>query len=324
MEQMSVAVTGAAGNLGYSLVYRIAAGDMLPGRRLRLRLLETPERVRALEGVAMELDDCAFGGLDSVDVYDDPARAFEGANLALLVGSRPRGKGMERRDLLAANAAIFAEQGRALARAGASDLRVVVVGNPANTNALIAARHADGMPPERFTALTRLDHERARAALAAKARRPLSSITRMTIWGNHSATQYPDLFHARIDGVPAVGWLGDDAWRHFEFIPAVANRGAAIIAARGSSSAASAANAVIAHTRDLYLGTPPDDWTSMAVVSDGSYGVPAGLVSSFPCTATGGDWRIVPRLAINAYSRAKIDASVAELAAEAKAVAELA
>lgn len=315
-----IAVTGAAGQIGYALVYRLASGDLLGDEPVELRLLEVPAAVKALDGVAMELLDCAFPQLKGIEVTDDPAVAFDGANVAMLVGASPRGAGMERADLLEANAAIFAAQGRALAASAASDVRVVVTGNPANTNALIASRHADGIPASRFTALTRLDHNRARAQLAAKARRPVADVTNVTIWGNHSATQYADAFNARICGMPADQWIADDAWIAFDFIPTVARRGAAVIAARGRSSAASAANATIAHVRDWLLGTPGGDWTSMAVVSDGSYGVPAGLVSSFPVRCCDSEWEIVQGLPLNAFARSRVNVSVDELKSEAEEV----
>ena len=315
-----IAITGAAGQIGYALVYRLASGDLLGDEPVELRLLEVPAAVKALDGVAMELLDCAFPQLKGIEVTDDPAVAFDGANVAMLVGASPRSAGMERADLLEANAAIFAAQGRALAASAASDVRVVVTGNPANTNALIASRHADGIPASRFTALTRLDHNRARAQLAAKARRPVADVTNVTIWGNHSATQYADAFNARICGKPADQWIADDAWIAFDFIPTVARRGAAVIAARGRSSAASAANATIAHVRDWLLGTPGGDWTSMAVVSDGSYGVPVGLVSSFPVRCHSGEWEIVQGLPLNAFARSRVNVSVDELKAEAEEV----
>ena len=315
-----IAVTGAAGQIGYALVYRLASGDLLGDEPVELRLLEVPAAVKALDGVAMELLDCAFPQLKGIEVTDDPAVAFDGANVAMLVGASPRSAGMERADLLEANAAIFAAQGRALAASAASDVRVVVTGNPANTNALIASRHADGIPASRFTALTRLDHNRARAQLAAKARRPVADVTNVTIWGNHSATQYADAFNARICGKPADQWIADDAWIAFDFIPTVARRGAAVIAARGRSSAASAANATIAHVRDWLLGTPGGDWTSMAVVSDGSYGVPAGLVSSFPVRCCDSEWEIVQGLPLNAFARSRVNVSVDELKSEAEEV----
>ena len=315
-----IAITGAAGQIGYALVYRLASGDLLGDEPVELRLLEVPAAVKALDGVAMELLDCAFPQLKSIEVTDDPAVAFDGANVAMLVGASPRSAGMERADLLEANAAIFAAQGRALAASAASDVRVVVTGNPANTNALIASRHADGIPASRFTALTRLDHNRARAQLAAKARRPVADVTNVTIWGNHSATQYADAFNARICGKPADQWIADDAWIAFDFLPTVAKRGAAVIAARGRSSAASAANATLDHVRDWLLGTPRGDWTSMAVVSDGSYGVPVGLVSSFPVRCHSGEWEIVQGLPLNAFARSRVNVSVDELKAEAEEV----
>ena len=315
-----IAITGAAGQIGYALVYRLASGDLLGDEPVELRLLEVPAAVKALDGVAMELLDCAFPQLKGIEVTDDPAVAFDGANVAMLVGASPRSAGMERADLLEANAAIFAAQGRALAASAASDVRVVVTGNPANTNALIASRHADGIPASRFTALTRLDHNRARAQLAAKARRPVADVTNVTIWGNHSATQYADAFNARICGKPADQWIADDAWIAFDFLPTVAKRGAAVIAARGRSSAASAANATLDHVRDWLLGTPRGEWTSMAVVSDGSYGVPAGLVSSFPVRCHSGEWEIVQGLPLNAFARSRVNVSVDELKAEAEEV----
>ena len=317
---VKVAFTGAAGQIGYALVYRIASGELFPGRQVELRLLEVPQAVKAVEGVAMELVDCAFPTLAGIEVGDDPDAVFDGANAALLVGSMPRRAGMERADLLAANGQIFSVQGRALAHSAASDLRVVVIGNPANTNAYIAYHNADGVPAERFSALTRLDHNRAVSALAKKARRPAGDITRMTIWGNHSSSQYPDVFNARICGRPAAEWIANDAWVNFDFIPQVAKRGAAVIAARGASSAASAANAAIEHVRDWFAGTPDDDWTSMAVVSDGSYQVPAGLVSSFPVTTKAGNHCIVSDLPLSAFACSKIDVSIDELRAEADAV----
>lgn len=315
-----IAITGAAGQIGYALVYRLASGDLLGDEPVELRLLEVPAAVKALDGVAMELLDCAFPQLKGIEVTDDPAVAFDGANVAMLVGASPRSAGMERADLLEANAAIFAAQGRALAASAAPDVRVVVTGNPANTNALIASRHADGIPASRFTALTRLDHNRARAQLAAKARRPVADVTNVTIWGNHSATQYADAFNARICGKPADQWIADDAWIAFDFLPTVAKRGAAVIAARGRSSAASAANATLDHVRDWLLGTPGGDWTSMAVVSDGSYGVPAGLVSSFPVRCCDSEWEIVQGLPLNAFARSRVNVSVDELKSEAEEV----
>jgi malate dehydrogenase len=317
----TVTVTGAAGQIGYALLFRIASGAMLgSGTPVRLRLLEVPQAVAAAAGVAMELDDCAFPLLESVDVFDDAGLAFEGANVALLVGSRPRTADMARADLLAANGAIFGPQGRAINAAASDDIRVLVVGNPANTNALIAASHAPDVPGSRFTAMTRLDHNRAVSQLARKTGAPVAAISRVAIWGNHSATQYPDLSHALIDGrAPEL----DRGWIENDFIPTVARRGTAIIEARGSSSAASAANAAIDHVHDWVHGTPEGDWTSVALPSDGSYGVPEGLVSSFPVTSAGGDWQIVSGLEIDEFSRGRIDASAAELADERAAVTSL-
>lgn len=317
---MRVTVTGAAGQIGYALLFRIASGEMLGDTPVSLRLLEIPAAVKAAEGVAMELDDCAFPLIESVEIFDDATAAMDGANVALLVGSRPRTAGMERGDLLTANGGIFAPQGRAINAGAASDIRVLVVGNPANTNALIASSHAPDVPAARFTAMTRLDHNRAVAQLARKTGAAVSAISRVSIWGNNSATQYPDLSHARVDGAPVEF---EREWYEREFIPTVARRGAAIIEARGSSSAASAANAAIDHVRDWVLGTQDGDWTSAAVVSDGSYGVPEGLVSSFPVTSSGGDWNIVDGLSVDDFSRGRIDASVAELIEERDAVRAL-
>ncbi|WP_221584855.1 malate dehydrogenase [Microbacterium sp. G2-8] len=320
---VTVTVTGAAGQIGYALLFRIAAGEML-GRdtRVRLRLLEIPAAVRAAEGTAMELDDGAFPLLDGIEVTDDARTAFDGTSVALLVGARPRTQGMERGDLLEANGGIFGPQGAAIAAGAASDVRVLVVGNPANTNALIAQRHADGVPPERFTAMTRLDHNRALSRLAAHTGSRVDEISRLAIWGNHSATQYPDLSRARIAGRPALAAVDRD-WVENDFIPGVATRGAAIIEARGASSAASAASGAIDHVRDWINGTPDGDWTSAAIPSDGSYGVPEGLISSFPVTSRDGEWRIVEGLEIDAFSRERIDASVAELEEEREAVAAM-
>ncbi len=323
MKPLRIAVTGAAGQIGYSLLFRLAAGDLCGDRPIELRLLEVPAALGALEGVVMELDDCAFPALAGVEIGSDPRAVFDGADLALLVGAMPRRAGMQRSDLLQANGAIFSEQGRALAEVAADDIRVVVTGNPANTNALIAYRNAPAIPRERFTALTRLDHNRARAMLARRANLAVGDVEGMTIWGNHSLTQYPDLFNATIGGVSAARWIGDDAWLNFDYIPQVAARGAAVIAARGASSAASAANATLEHARDWLRGTRPGTWTSMAVVSDGSYGVPDGLVSSFPVTCADGDWSIVQGLELNAFARTKLDASVEELSREADAVKAL-
>jgi malate dehydrogenase len=324
-DPVRVAVTGAAGQIGYALLFRIASGQMLgDDQPVVLQLLEIPQAMGALEGVRMELDDCAFPLLAGVVCTDDANRAFEGADYALLVGAMPRKEGMERADLLSANGAIFTAQGKAIADSAADDVKVLVVGNPANTNALIALNNAAGTPDRQFTAMTRLDHNRAVAQLAAKAGVPVSDVTRMTIWGNHSATQYPDVFHAEVDGKPAFEAVGgDQVWLEGEFIPTVQQRGAAVIKARGLSSAASAANAAIGHMRSWALGTPEGDWVSMAVPSDGSYGVPEGLVSGFPCTCTGGEYEIVQGLELDDFSRARIDASVAELVAERDAVADL-
>jgi malate dehydrogenase len=321
---VKVAVTGAAGQIGYSLLFRIANGDLVgPETPIELRLLEITPALKALQGVVMELDDCAFPLLASVQTGDDPDAMFDGVNLALLVGARPRTKGMERGDLLSANGAIFTVQGESLNNHAAADLRVLVPGNPANTNALIAMSNAPDIPPERFTAMTRLDHNRAIGQLAKKAGAPVTDIAKMTIWGNHSATQYPDIFHAEIGGRNAAEVVDDQAWLENDFIPTVQKRGAAIIEARGASSAASAASAVIDHVHDWMQGTPDDGWVSMAVASDGSYGVPEGLVSSFPCRTKDGEWSIVQGLDIDDFSRARIDASVAELGEERDAVREL-
>lgn len=322
-DPMRVAVTGAAGQIGYSLLFRIAAGEMLgPERPVILQMLEIEPALPALEGVAMELDDCAFPLLAGAIRTADAEEAFTDADVALLVGAMPRKQGMERADLLNANGAIFTAQGRAIAAAAKPDCRVLVVGNPANTNALIAVNNASGMDPANFTAMTRLDHNRAVSQLAAKLSRPVTDIKKMTIWGNHSITQYPDLVHCEVDGQSAFG-LVDEDWVTDEFIPTVAKRGAAIIEARGASSAASAANAAISHVRDWFAGTPEGDWVSMAVVSDGSYGVPEGLVSSFPCMTRDGSWEIVQDLEIDDFSRPRIDASVAELEEERDAVRDL-
>ncbi len=318
---VKVAVTGAAGQIGYSLLFRIASGSLLgPDTPVELRLLEITPALKALEGVVMELDDCAFPTLSGVEIGDDPNTIFGGVSVALLVGARPRSKGMERGDLLEANGAIFTGQGRALNEVAADDVRITVTGNPANTNALIAMSNAPDIPQERFSALTRLDHNRALAQLASKTGSAVSEITRMTIWGNHSATQYPDIFHAEVGGANAAELVGDQDWLENDFIPTVQNRGAAIIDARGASSAASAASATINSARDWLHGTPEGDWVSMAVVSDASYGVPEGLISSFPVTTQDGDWQIVPGLDIDAFSRARIDASTAELGEERDAV----
>ena len=320
----NVAVTGAAGQIGYSLLFRIASGQMLgPDQPVKLQMLEIPPALGALEGVAMELEDCAFPLLDGIAMSSDPEEAFSGADIALLVGAMPRKQGMERSDLLEANGGIFKPQGKALASSASKDVRVLVVGNPANTNALIAMSNADGLDPRHFTAMTRLDHNRALSQLSHKTGTPVADIQQMTIWGNHSSTQYPDLFHAKIDGKSAYDVVDDHDWVENTFLPTVAKRGAAIIEARGASSAASAANAAIDQVHDWMLGTPENDWVSMAVPSDGSYGVPEGIISSFPCTTAGGEWSIVPGLNIDEWSRQKIDASVAELVEEREAVSEL-
>jgi malate dehydrogenase len=321
---VKVTVTGAAGQIGYALLFRIASGAMLgPDQPVELRMLEIPQAVGSLAGVAMELDDCAFPLLAGVEATDDPAIAFDGANICLLVGARPRTAGMERGDLLEANGAIFTVQGRAINDHAASDVRILVVGNPANTNCLIAQRNAPDVPVERFTAMTRLDHNRAKTQLARKAGVSVDDVSRMTIWGNHSATQYPDIFHARIGGRPAADVVTDRSWLTDDFIPTVAKRGAAVIAARGASSAASAANAAIDHVRDWMGGTEGDDWVSMGIHSDGAYGVPEGLISSFPVTTRAGAHTIVRGLDIDDFSRPRIDASVAELADERAAVEQL-
>lgn len=323
----TITLTGAGGQIGYALLFRIAAGDLLgPDEKVRLRLLEIPQGLGAAEGAALELQDGAFGLLEHVEVTDDPAVGFDGCNLALLVGARPRGPGMERGDLLAANAGIFGPQGAAIAAHAADDVRVTVVGNPANTNALIAAASADGLPAERFTALTRLDENRARAQLAQVLDVPVSRIRRVPIWGNHSATQFPDVSHATVDGQSVVEALAErvgdvQAWLSNTFIPRVAKRGAEIIEVRGSSSVASAASATIDHVRDWVQGT--DDWTSAGVVSRGEYGVPEGLVSSFPVRSVDGAWRIVEGLELDAWAQARVDASVAELVEEREAVRAL-
>jgi len=322
-QPMTVTVTGAAGQIGYALLFRIASGAMLGSdTSVRLRLLEIPPALKAAEGIAMELDDCAFPLLAGVDITDDPKQAFDGSSVCLLVGARPRGPGMERADLLQANGGIFKPQGEAINAVAADDVRVLVLGNPANTNALIARTHAPDVPADRFTAMMRLDHNRALTQVAKELDLPATEIRRMTIWGNHSASQYPDLYHAQARG-RSVAEQVDEAWLRDTFIPTVAERGAAIINARGASSAASAANAAIDHMRSWVHGTPDDDWVSAAVVSDGSYGVPEGLLSGFPVTATGGTLRIVPGLSIDPFSRTRIDASVTELLEERAAVTEL-
>ncbi|MET0930552.1 MAG: malate dehydrogenase [Aeromicrobium sp.] len=321
---VKVAVTGAAGQIGYSLLFRLASGALLgPDTPIQLRLLEITPALKSLEGVVMELDDCAFPTLDSVEIGDDPNHIFDGINLALLVGARPRTKGMERGDLLSANGAIFTGQGKALNDHAADDVRIGVTGNPANTNALIAMSNAPDIPQERFSALTRLDHNRAISQLATKTGAKVADIKKLTIWGNHSATQYPDIFHAEVGGRNAAEVVGDQGWIENTFIPTVAQRGAAIIEARGASSAASAASATIDAARTWLTGTPDGDWASMAVRSDGSYGIPEGLIYSFPVTTNNGDWEIVQGLEIDNFSRARMDATAQELIEERDAVTEL-
>lgn len=321
---MRVAITGAAGQIGYSLVFRVALGDMLgPEQPVILQMLEIAPALKALDGVVMELEDCAFPLLAGVVASADPDVAFADADVALLVGAMPRKQGMERSDLLSANGAIFTEQGRALASAASKDVRVLVVGNPANTNCLIALNNAPGLDPKHFTAMMRLDHNRALSQVAAKLGRPVTSVKKMTIWGNHSTTQYPDLFHCEVDGENAYKMIDDHDWVENTFIPTVAKRGAAIIEARGASSAASAANAAVGHVRDWVLGTQPGDWVSMGVVSDGSYGVPSDLISGFPCISRGGERDIVQGLQIDDFSRMRIDASIKELEEERDTVRAL-
>ena len=320
---VNITITGAAGNIGYALLFRIASGALLgPDQRVNLRLLEIPPAIKAAEGTAMELFDSAFPTLGSVDIFDDAKAAFDGANIAFLVGSMPRKAGMERADLLSANGGIFCPQGEALNAGAADDIKVLVVGNPANTNALIAASHAPDIPASRFTAMTRLDHNRALAQLATKAGCHVTDIDKVTVWGNHSSTQYPDLTHATVKGAPVTDILADRAWVEGDFIPTVAKRGAAIIDARGASSAASAASAAIDHVHDWVLGTS-GSWTSSSVMSDGSYGVPEGIISSFPCTSENGEWKIVQGLEIDDFSRGRIDASAAELVEEKNTVASM-
>jgi malate dehydrogenase len=319
-----IAITGAAGQIGYSLLFRIASGAMLgPDTPVILQLLEVTPALGALSGVKMELDDCAFGPLVDVVCTDDANVAFGDADIAMLVGAMPRKDGMERSDLLSANGGIFKPQGQAINANAKKNVKVLVVGNPANTNSLIAMNNAPNIDPRQFTAMTRLDHNRAVSQLAQKVGRPTTSVKKMTIWGNHSTTQYPDLFHAEVDGKNAAQLTNDQQWLEDTYIPTVAKRGAAVIKARGSSSAASAANAALEHIRSWVQGTPEGDWVSMAVPSDGSYGVPEGLISSFPCTCENGEYSIVQGLEIDAFSRARIDASVAELAEERDAVRQL-
>ncbi|MBK9467262.1 MAG: malate dehydrogenase [Gammaproteobacteria bacterium] len=318
-----VTVTGAAGQISYSLLFRIASGAMLgPDQPVILHMLEITPALGALQGVAMELEDCAFPLLAGTVCTDKPEEAFADAQYALLVGARPRGPGMERKDLLEANAAIFSVQGKAINAAAARDIRILVVGNPANTNSLIAQRNAPDINPRQFTAMTRLDHNRAITQLANKTGNPVTAVTHMTIWGNHSSTQYPDLYNAKVNGKAAIE-LVDRGWYENDFIPSVQQRGAAVIKARGASSAASAANAAIDHMRTWALGTAPGDWVSMGVYSDGSYGIAQGLIYSFPCVCKDGDWQIVQGAEINDFSRAKMAATEQELTEERDAVAHL-
>jgi malate dehydrogenase len=319
-----VAVTGAAGQIGYAILFRIASGELLgPQTPVHLSLLEIPDAVKAAEGTAMELDDCAFPLLAGIEIFDQPGHAFEGANIAFLIGARPRTKGMERSDLLEANGGIFKPQGHALNDHAASDVKVLVVGNPANTNCLIAQRNASDIPRERFSSMMRLDHNRAVAQLAAKAQVAVADVSYVTVWGNHSTTQFPDIRHAKILGKPATEVVNDWNWYEHEFIPTVQKRGAAVIEARGASSAASAANAAINHMRDWISGTPGGNWVSMALPSDGSYGVEEGLISGFPCTCSNGSCEIVQSVDIDDFARQRIDASVEELKQERQAVEKL-
>ena len=318
---VKVAVTGAAGQIGYALLFRIASGQLLgDDTPVHLKLLEIPAAVKAAEGTAMELDDSAFPLLSAIDIDDDPNQAFDGVSVALLVGARPRTKGMERGDLLEANGGIFKPQGAALNAHAASDLKVLVVGNPANTNCLIAASNAPDIPRERFTAMVRLDHNRAIAQVAKKTGSQVADVTNMTIWGNHSATQYPDLFNAKVKGSNAAEAIADQSWIENDFLPTVQKRGAAIIEARGASSAASAANAAIDHIHDWVLGTPEGDWVSMAIPSNDSYGIGEGVFAGYPCTCSGGEYTVVEGLSVGEFSRGRIDATVAELREEAEAV----
>ena len=318
---VNITITGAAGNIGYALLFRIASGALLgPDQRVNLRLLEIPQAVGKAEGTAMELFDSAFDTLGSIDIFDDPKQAFEGANIAFLVGSMPRKAGMERSDLLSANGGIFGPQGEALNAGAADDIKVLVVGNPANTNALIAASHAPDIPTSRFNAMVRLDHNRALAQLAQKTGSHVSDIDKVTIWGNHSSTQYPDLTHATVKGEPVSELLKDREWVEKDFIPTVAKRGAAIIDARGASSAASAASAAIDHVHDWVLGSK-GSWTSAGIPTDGSYGIPEGVIAGLPAVSEGGEWKVVEGLEIDEFSRARIDASIAELVDEKNTVA---
>ena len=319
-----VAITGAAGQIGYAILFRIASGQLLgPETPVHLSLLEIPAALKAVEGTAMELDDCAFPLLAGVDITDDPNKAFDGVSVALLIGARPRTKGMERSDLLEANGGIFKPQGRALNDHAASDIKVLVVGNPANTNCLIARSNAPDIPAERFTSMMRLDHNRAIAQLAAKVSAQVSEVTNMSVWGNHSPTQYPDIFHAKVKGQNAAEAANDQEWLENDFLPTVQKRGAAVIEARGASSAASAANAAVGHVRDWVQGTPEGDWVSMGVPSDGSYGIDEGLIFGFPVTCSGGSYELVRGLEFNDFSKARLDVTVNELKEEREAVKEL-
>jgi malate dehydrogenase len=319
-----VAVTGAAGQIGYAILFRIASGQLLGADTpVHLSLLEIPDALKAVEGTAMELDDCAFPLLAGVDITDDPNKAFDGVNVALLIGARPRSKGMERSDLLEANGGIFKPQGKALNDHAASDIKVLVVGNPANTNCLIAQQNAPDIPAERFTSMMRLDHNRAIAQLASKAGVPVSEVTNMTVWGNHSPTQYPDIFNAKVNGKNAAETVNDQDWLENDFLPTVQKRGAAVIEARGASSAASAANAAVDHVRDWVLGTAEGDWVSMGIPSDGSYGVEEGLISGFPVTCSNGSYEIVQGLELNDFSRSRIEATVKELGEERATIKQL-
>jgi malate dehydrogenase len=319
-----VAVTGAAGQIGYAILFRVASGQLLgPDTSVHLSLLEIPDALKAVEGTAMELDDCAFPLLSGVDITDDPNKAFDGVNVALLIGARPRSKGMERSDLLEANGGIFKPQGKALNDHAASDIKVLVVGNPANTNCLIAQQNAPDIPAERFTSMMRLDHNRAIAQLAAKANAKVHEVTNMTVWGNHSPTQYPDIFNAKVKGKNAAETVDDQDWLENAFLPTVQKRGAAVIDARGASSAASAANAAVDHVRDWVLGTADGDWVSMGIPSDGSYGIDEGLISGFPVTCSNGSYEVVQGLELNDFSRSRIEATVKELSEERSTIKRL-
>ena len=319
-----VAVTGAAGQIGYAILFRIASGHLLgPDTPVHLSLLEIPDALKAVEGTAMELDDCAFPLLHGVDITDDPNKGFDGVSIALLIGARPRTKGMERSDLLEANGGIFKPQGQALNDHAASDIKVLVVGNPANTNCLIARSNAPDIPAERFTSMMRLDHNRAIAQLAGKTGVPVSEVTNMTVWGNHSPTQYPDIFHAKVKGEDAAGTVNDQDWLENDFIPTVQKRGTAVIEARGASSAASAANAAVDHVRDWVLGTPDGDWVSMGIPSDGSYGIEEGVIAGFPVTCSGGSYQVVQGLDLNDFSQSRLDVTVNELKEERETVKQL-